>query len=364
MARFLIDAVDLGHNEKGVARVLASLTPRVVERSNEEILVACTGEGIRELPGVGADGILLVPRTLQSRWEQWGLPRLARRNNIDAVYSHREAGALWGPPLVLHVPEDPEVRWARNPPASLREHARRAYGRTLLQTSLRRCAVAAASTGAVAAQLAARYRAPRSTIRVIPLGVDLELFHPVSAPAEDFVFHLGSSDPRDRTTLVVDAWARAHKQDDTLPTLVIGGGLGDVESRVLRRARELNIPLELTGRLSDADLAARFQHAAIVVQPSSDEGFGLQPLEAMAAGAPVVVTAAAAVVDVVQDAAVVCSATPAALADGVLTVRAQADALRARARAQAERFSWDASADAVLEALGEASAGAPTKPPE
>jgi glycosyltransferase involved in cell wall biosynthesis len=214
--------------------------------------------------------------------------------------------------------------------------------------------VAAASTDAVAAHLAARYRTPRAAIRVLPLGVDLELFRPAPAPAGDFVFHLGSSDPRDRTTMVVDAWAHAKRRDESLPNLVIGGRLDDVELHVLSRSRDLNVPVELAGRLTDDELAARLQHAAVVVQPSSDEGFGLQPLEAMASGAPTVVTASAAVSEIVGDAAVVCPAETGSLAGGILAARAEGDPLRLRARARAERFSWDAAADAVLKALTDA----------
>ncbi len=76
-----------------------------------------------------------------------------------------------------------------------------------------------------------------------------------------------------------------------------------VEADLRRRADSRGIDIELTGRLTDIDLVDRLANAAVVVQPSSDEGFGLQPLEALAAGAPVVVTAAPAVIDVVGDAA-------------------------------------------------------------
>ncbi|MBA2461063.1 MAG: glycosyltransferase family 4 protein [Actinobacteria bacterium] len=298
-----------------------------------------------------------MPRRLQSRWEQWDLPRLSRQLGVDALYSHREAGGLWGAPLVLHIPEDPEVRWKRDPPASSRAHARRLYSRTLLRQVIRRSAVVAASTSSVANQLAARYGVARERVWILPLGVDLELFSPVTSAA-DFVFHLGSSDPRDRTIVVVDAWARARQADPSLPRLVIGGDLGAVDSLARRRADVLGARVELTGRLSDDDLAERFRHAAVVVQPSSDEGFGLQPLEAMAAGAPVVVTATEAVIDVVGDAAVVCGPSATELAGGILAAVASANSLRVSARARAEKYSWDASAQAVLTALAAASQSA------
>ena len=351
--RYLVDAVDLGHNEKGISRVLKSLAPKLVERSSDEILFVCTAEG-SDLLEVPAGRVRVVRMGLKSKWEQWDLPRLAARLRVDAVYSHREAGALWGPPLVLHVPEDPEVRWRRDPPASVRDRARHIYSRALLGRSMHRSAVVGASTPAVADQLSARYRIARQLVRVLPLGVDLGLFRPTDRPTRDFVFHLGSSDPRDLTVLVLEAWARANQTDSPLPRLVIGGDLGVGEPLVRGRAVALGIDIELTGRLNDADLAAHFANAGVVIQPSSDEGFGLQPLEAMAAGAPVVVTAAPAVVDVVGDAALICVNDSEAIAEGMLQALASADEFRPRARRRAEVYGWDASADAVLDALAAA----------
>jgi alpha-1,6-mannosyltransferase len=222
--------------------------------------------------------------------------------------------------------------------------------------AIRRAAVVAASTPTVASQLSSRYRIPTSSISLIPLGVDLTLFSPTAAPAADTIFHLGSPDPRDRTSLVVEAWAAARDRVATLPRLVIGGGIGGVAAAVERRAAELGVAVELTGRLSDADLARHFREAAVVVQPSSDEGFGLQPLEAMASGAPVVVTEADAVTDVVGDTAIACPATAGRLAEGIIHALDRGPELRRAGRRRAEAYPWDATADAVIRALAEAAA--------
>jgi glycosyltransferase involved in cell wall biosynthesis len=356
MSRYLIDALDLGHNTKGITRVLSNLVPSLLARSHDEILIASTSEGREILAGIGAAQSVVVSRPLQSRWEQWDLPRLARERGADAVYSHRECGPLWGPPVVLHVPEDPEVRWERDPPRSARDRARRAYSRLLLRRSLRHAGVVAASTPSAAAQLEVRYGLPARSVTTIPLGVDLELFHPAEAPAGDSIFHLGSSDPRDRTVLVVEAWSAARAIQPSLPRLVLGGHLGEVEAAVRRRARELEVELEVTGRLDDADLAARYRNAALVVQPSSDEGFGLQPLEALASGAPLVVTRADVVSDVVGGAAIVCEAEVGALSEAIFMALADPVPRRAAGRQRAEGYSWDSTSDAVLTSLARASA--------
>jgi glycosyltransferase involved in cell wall biosynthesis len=355
VARYLVDALELGRNPKGISRVLASLAPQVVTRATDEVFVACTTDADGYLPDVPQNRVVHVRPELQSVWEQWSLPRLAQKIGATAVYSHRESGALWGPPLVLHVPEDPEVRWDRDPPRSLREHGRRLYSRATMRRSLSR-AVVAASTAAVAAQLSARYRIAHDYISIIPLGVDLALFSPDDGARADSIFHLGSSDPRDQTLTVVEAWAAARSSLGGLPRLVIGGGLGDLAERVRYRAEQLGVDAVLTGRLSDDELAARLRHAAVVVQPSSDEGFGLQPLEAMASGAPLVVSRADAVLEVVGDCAIVSDGTDSGLAQGILKALEKAPDLRRAARSRAEGFTWEASADAVIQSLERAAA--------
>ncbi len=57
------------------------------------------------------------------------------------------------------------------------------------------------------------------------------------------------------------------------------------------------------GYLDDEALAAALRHAAVLAYPSRYEGFGFPPLQAMAAGVPVVATAAGAVPEVVGDGA-------------------------------------------------------------
>src|SRR5437899_38538 len=49
LARYVIDALDLGHNEKGISRVLASLAPRLLERSEADIVIAGTDEALAVL---------------------------------------------------------------------------------------------------------------------------------------------------------------------------------------------------------------------------------------------------------------------------------------------------------------------------
>ncbi|MFL5844142.1 MAG: glycosyltransferase family 4 protein [Solirubrobacteraceae bacterium] len=143
------------------------------------------------------------------------------------------------------------------------------------------------------------------------------------------------------------------------PSLVLY--VGDDEPRKnlgLLHAAELPLPLCHAGpggeTVDPPGLAALYAKALVLVHPSIHEGFGLTPLEAMAAGVPVVAVRSVAVEEVCGDAAEYVDASdPAQLEGAVRRLHedpARREALAARGRERAARFSWDASAKAHLDA--------------
>src|SRR6185503_3646609 len=82
----------------------------------------------------------------------------------------------------------------------------------------------------------------------------------------------------------------------------------------LRRAVEgagVRLDVRFFGFVPDATLAALYRLASVFVLPSLYEGFGLPPLEAMSAGAPVVTSNVSSLPEVVGDAALLIDPTSA-----------------------------------------------------
>jgi glycosyltransferase involved in cell wall biosynthesis len=209
-----------------------------------------------------------------------------------------------------------------------------------------------------------RLRVPPERVTVIPEAVDTEFAPP---PADEgrrvaatfgvpgrYVLYVGQFDPRKNMDGLLTAFARGAEIDSEL-RLVIAGDLGKLASfltHALERTRAPRDRIVLTGRVDDPTLAALYAGAECLLHAALLEGFGLTPLESLAAGTPVVGYRAGAVEEVVGDAGLLVDPSdPDALGDALvecLRDSAKQRDLRARARPRAASFSWDrAGADTL-----------------
>jgi glycosyltransferase involved in cell wall biosynthesis len=125
----------------------------------------------------------------------------------------------------------------------------------------------------------------------------------------------------------------------------------------LRAAAPSNV--ELTGWLSDEDLHAAYRRAAVYVQASRHEGFGLAVAEAMLAGCVPVVTNVTAMPEVVGDAGVLIeSQDPAVVAAGVRQALDLGPGAAARARERIlTNFPMESRRAGILKVVEEAVGG-------
>ncbi|QQN72999.1 glycosyltransferase family 1 protein [Croceicoccus sp. YJ47] len=134
--------------------------------------------------------------------------------------------------------------------------------------------------------------------------------------------------------------------------ICIGGGAFTGEERAEIEAAKLGSRVHQLGA-HDALLARYYRHAACMVYPSTYEGFGIPPLEAMIAGCPVVVLRAASLPEVCGDAAAYAEdGSPDALGAAmrrILDDETTAERFRQAGFEQAAQFSWERCARETAE---------------
>lgn len=275
-------------NKRKVARLLSTLEPDRLEVSDRTTL----------------------------RWTG----RWARRHGVPSVMvSHESLAGLLGVARLPHV--------IREMAAVRLNHATaKAYDRILCTT----------------AWAAAEFRATRaSNVVEVPLGVDLDLFHPSRR-----------EEPETAEAVLVcctrlSIEKRPQRAITTLATLLAEGvkarlvvaGEGPLRTVLEREAQGL--PVTFTGWIHDRErLADLLASADVVVAPGPIETFGLAALEALACGTPVVASESSALPAVIGEGGL---ASPGEdFSEAVQAILAgDRAAWRFAARARAEKFGWD-----------------------
>jgi glycosyltransferase involved in cell wall biosynthesis len=191
------------------------------------------------------------------------------------------------------------------------------------------------------------------------LGVDVERVRVVHHGLADRFPEADDPRDKDRVALTVGAVYRLNLDRKghrafvaaaaRLPEVefVLAGRWWDETGERLRAEAPPNATL--TGYLEDQELDRWFRRAAVYVQASAHEGFGLSLAEAMLAGAVPVVTPAGALPEVVGDTGVtIAAATPEQIAAGVSKALDLGADEGARARARVlERFTYEGRRDGI-----------------
>ncbi len=255
-------------------------------------------------------------------------PRVARRlgkggqfdlfHVVDHSYAHL-VGALPKGRAVVTCHDLDAFRCLLEPEKEPRPAWFRALARRTLR-GVRDSAFVAADSMATLRGLVDRGIVPESKVRVVHLGThpecspeanpeaDLEasrLLGPLDAPE---LLHVGSNIPRKRVDVLLDVFAKVRESIPGARLVKVGGAL---PPELASRAEGLGItpsiatlpPFSPTSSRDRGILAAVYRRAALVLQPSEAEGFGLPVAEALACGSPILASDIPVLREVAGDAA-------------------------------------------------------------
>lgn len=207
-------------------------------------------------------------------------------------------------------------------------------------------------------QIAGHGLAPLDRIGVIHNGVD----HVMSVKADPgvlerlalrprgYVLALANTQSHKNVRVLLEAFRHPRLQDLKL-------ALFGAEGPAAFEARGLRAPPNVifAGRVSDSALRSLYDEALCLAFPSTTEGFGLPPLEAMRVGCPAVVAPCGALPEVCASAALYADpADPTAWVQAIAALAADVsrrEALVAAGRARAALYTWDRAAGRLLEEL-------------
>jgi glycosyltransferase involved in cell wall biosynthesis len=252
---------------------------------------------------------------------------------------------------LLDAKSEPRPRWFRK----MASH---------ILAGMQKASVVFFSTQAVRQQILSRSLVDPARLVHAPYGVSAE-FKPKakSSPVGDkallkidlpshFLLHVGSCIKRKRIDVLLDVFATVRQRIPGLHLVQVGGHWA---AEHLSQIERLGIEREVTQLrgLTRDQLATLYQSAAVVLQPSEAEGFGMPVIEALACGAPVVASDLPVIREVGDDAISYCAVADidgwANSVAGVLIDPASAPP-PARRAVQANRFSWQNHALIVADA--------------
>jgi len=209
---------------------------------------------------------------------------------------------------------------------------------------------------ASAIDIAADFAVKPEAIRVMPLGVDIDVFRPLSG-VEREAFRLmttASADaPLKGLPVLLKAMAVLRPKFPALTLTLIGKPKADGETRRLIDALGLEDAIDYRHGISTEEMVACYAKATVAVVPSLYEGFGLPAIEAMACGVPLVSTNGGALPEVVGEAGKLVDAGDeqalAAAIAGLLLSSSEREQLAAAGRERAiQEYCWDRCAERMV----------------
>ncbi|MGC8627366.1 MAG: glycosyltransferase family 4 protein [Acidimicrobiales bacterium] len=404
--RVALDATPLLGRRTGVGQFCAGVLPALSRQPDLEVSAfAMTWRGRHQLASVLPQGVAAVRRAMPARllqelWARWPLPSaelcvgradVVHGTNFVVPPSRRAT-------MVVSVHDLTPLRfpqWCR--PAAL------AYP-VLVQKAVQRGAWVHTDSAAIAREVVELLGVPEERVRTVHLGVPawdgpaLGPAGPAGAtpqrradnspsgpgvrqaeatadePAEDsgagpggsvpadllpqwvrrYVLALGTVEPRKDLPSLVRAFGMLAGHHPGLALVVAGpDGWGSAQLAEALEACPARDQVVRLGWVSEEDRGRLMSAATVFAYPSRYEGFGLPPLEAMAAGVPVVATRCAALEEVLGDAARLVEVGNAeALAGALDDLLGDVDSreeLAKRGRQRAERFTWEACAERLAD---------------
>lgn len=213
------------------------------------------------------------------------------------------------------------------------------------------------------------YPFAKNKIYVTPLAYDSSKFNLSISPKDvrrvgsrysivhDYVLYLGTLKPSKNIEGLIEAFAKIKSKNAGVK-LVIAGKKGWMYESIFNKVKKFDLEDDVifTDFIPEEDKPALIAGAKVFALPSFWEGFGLDALNAMASGVPVVVSNVGSLPEVVGGAGIMVDPNDTeSIAEGLnkvlLAPKAKYNSMVEKGLSQAKKFSWEKTARETLKII-------------
>ncbi|MEN9530725.1 MAG: hypothetical protein RI932_2598 [Pseudomonadota bacterium] len=346
----------------GVQRSAYQLFRTVIDMGTQFNFVLFTGDSEIFAPEWQRPNVQLVTSPLSQRtvlrnhyWEQVELPRLAKKYNVDLLHSPANLApiAFRGKSIVnIH-----DLCFLVQP--AWFSFSFRSIYRWLVPQVARNSSLVVTNSNYSKNDILSLLKLNIEKIRLTYWSVD-PIFRQFRRPydsRDDRIIFVGSLEPRKNLRGLLKGFSIFKQRNPGCKTrLTVVGCENPLFADAGINTTDVSNDVEFLGYISDRELAELFASSRALVYPSFYEGFGFPPLEAMAAGTPVVTSQTSSLPEVVGDAALLVDPfSPQDIAEKIETALRPEVALKLIEKGydQVQRFSWQQVGEHMLNIYSE-----------
>ncbi len=333
----------------GIGKVIEHVLKRLIlQRREWTFTLIGQGETLNEFPFATVSNVRVTDCSapIYSIREQWAIPGKVPADADVLWVPHYNIPIFYGGKLLVTIHDVAHLAL----PQFVHGLHKKFYAHFMMRRAAHADRIVTVSEF-TARELVEYVGADARKIQVVYNGVDESWFRIPEGERlypKPYLIFVGNVKPHKNLVRLLKAFRRVM---DRVPydLLIVGkkDGFLTGDDNVFEEARILGDRVQFTGYVTDEDLQQYVKQAAAMVFPSLYEGFGLPPVEAMAAGCPVLCSDAASLPEICGDAALYFDPLDeTALAECILSLPSlgtNPDVLKARAK----RFSWDDTAETM-----------------
>jgi glycosyltransferase involved in cell wall biosynthesis len=301
--------------QTGVQRAAYNLVKTLfeIDRVNEYYLF--TGASQKTNPDWDFPNVHVIGSNLKTGdnlrnhlWEQFVLPRLATKYEVDILHSPANLAPLfYRGKSIVHIHD---LCFVVNP--QWYSYAFRTVYNFIIPRLVKRSTKIITNSNNSRNDLFLFCEADSQKVSLVYWAVDDSFAKPPEKPQpgdsdipDDYILYVGSLEPRKNIKTLVAAYELMRNTHPDIKTkLILIGGESPLFAEVRLKIKKYSEDVIFKGFVDDSTLRKYYHNAVVAAYPSLYEGFGLPPLEAMASHVPVVTSNISSIPEVVGDAAI------------------------------------------------------------